>query len=138
MSECVPSGQIPDGSLPDAGEFAACIIKQTAAKMTAFGFPNNPHGATVGGRHVLSANVFAMHVYGIADATVAVLVVHKGHVPVEAWHVVDFRVGDSGFYERVDDPRRSGTYPIVAGLDDPAPAGYSNDTLQAPFGGVTT
>lgn len=90
------------GSTPDAGEFATCIIKQTAARMTAFGFPNDPRSAKVGGQTRLSRNVVTVTVIGLCDAPVAVLYVEKGHLPVQAWHVVDFRVGDADFYRRVE------------------------------------
>lgn len=90
------------GSTPDVGEFATCIIKQTAARMTAFGFPNDPRAAKVGGQTRLSRNVVTVAVHGLCEATVAVLYVEKGHLPVQAWHVVDFRVGDEDFYRRDD------------------------------------
>jgi hypothetical protein len=93
MSDLVATETSTPGALPDAGEWAACIIKQVAAKMTAFGLPNNPHGARAGAPEWLSASVGVVEVYGIYPAPVFALVVHKGHAPHEAWHVVDFRVG---------------------------------------------
>jgi hypothetical protein len=69
------------------------ICKQIAAKMTGFGFENALHGATVTDVGAISPAVYVVRVDGICPSPVFALVINKGHVPVAANHVVDFRVG---------------------------------------------
>jgi hypothetical protein len=86
------------------------IIKQLAAKLTSFGFPNDPKGvveaahdfelakrASVDVTHQdkLSENVSVYRVGGITGGPVFALVVFKPHNPQFAAHVVDFRVGNN-------------------------------------------
>jgi hypothetical protein len=70
------------------------ITKQVAAKLTSFGFANNPREAVVS---LVDRLTDAVRVYRVKmtvpEADIYALVVHKGHAPVEAAHVVDFRVG---------------------------------------------
>lgn len=79
------------------------IIKQVAARMTAVGFPNDPYRGRPRLHVTLSETV---EVWEIRDLNmdlennshgpnVYALVVNKGHVPIPAWHVVDFRLGDN-------------------------------------------
>lgn len=79
------------------------ICKQVAAKMTGFGFENSPQGASVADVGALSKSVYVVRVDGICPAPVFCLVIDKGHVPVPAAHVVDFRVG-SDIYSPKETP----------------------------------
>lgn len=82
----------------NAAELA--IVKQCAAKATSFGFPNNPHGSTVECVANLSETVWVAKVSGLVDAgDVFALVVDKGHSPLAASHVVDFRIGGDIYSE---------------------------------------
>jgi hypothetical protein len=71
------------------------IIKQLAAKLTGFGFPNYPKEAIVSDVDDLSQNVKVYRVDGMTAGPVWALVVVKGHTPQPAFHVVDFRVGNN-------------------------------------------
>lgn len=76
------------------------IVKQLAAKLTSFGFANNPRGCVVTHEGNLSSSVSVYAVTNIVDMgggndTVWALVVFKGHVPLPAYHVVDFRIGSN-------------------------------------------
>ncbi|MDX1644706.1 MAG: hypothetical protein R3244_10150 [Thermoanaerobaculia bacterium] len=79
---------------PVSGDELA-VIKQVAAKMTSFGFSNAPFNAKARdeARH-LGENTSVWVIDGLTEAgAVYALVVHKGHSPLEAHHVVDFRIG---------------------------------------------
>jgi hypothetical protein len=69
------------------------IIKQAASKLTSFGFDNDPRNAVATLVEDLSPTVFVYRIEGLTASDVYVLVIRKGHVPLEAHHVVDFRVG---------------------------------------------
>ena len=71
----------------------AAVIKQVAAKMTGFGFPNSPSGAKAHCHGTLSDSIAVFKIVGLAYEDVFALVVEKRHSPSMAWHVVDFRVG---------------------------------------------
>ena len=74
------------------------IIKQVASRMTAVGFPNEPHKAGAKLYLNLTATVEVWSICGMypeQHEPVYALVVNKGHVPLPAWHVVDFRVGSN-------------------------------------------
>jgi len=77
------------------------IIKQVASKMTSFGFPNDPRKANARLVTELSdrVQVWELGLMHIPDEEgpvpkVFALVINKGHVPVPAYHVVDFRIGN--------------------------------------------
>ena len=80
---------------------ATMIIKQVASKMTSFGFRHEPDNARARLCGTLSDTVEVWQVENIhLDAgghspVVFALVVNKGHVPLPAHHVVDFRVGNN-------------------------------------------
>lgn len=70
------------------------LVKQTVAKLTSFGFPNDPRNAHVVLARILSTSVTVWYIQGlIPHNPVFVLVVNKGHSPQIADHVVDFRIG---------------------------------------------
>jgi hypothetical protein len=78
------------------GDKALTIIKQLAHRMTVVGFPNNPRGAEAELFLTFTESVEVWAVKGMHPLLVEpvyVLVVNKGHIPLPAWHVVDFRVG---------------------------------------------
>jgi hypothetical protein len=78
------------------GDKALTIIKQVAHRMTVVGFPNNPREATAKLTEKLTEKVEIWAVDGLHPLIVHpvyALVVCKGHIPLPAWHVVDFRVG---------------------------------------------
>jgi hypothetical protein len=86
---------------------ATTIIKQVAAKLTSYGFPNQPMPSvrSVDGGFQTEGCKAALHlsmtetveVWEITELVptgpVYALVVNKGHDPWPAHHVVDFRVG---------------------------------------------
>ncbi len=84
------------------------IINQVAAKMTSYGFPNQTlhetarddegEFTTIGVKAALHKTLTdSIEVWEITDLVptgpVYALVVNKGHSPLSAHHVVDFRVG---------------------------------------------
>lgn len=78
------------------GDKAQTIIKQTAHRMTVVGFPSAPHSARAELHLTFTDKVEVWAVHGLHPLLVEpvyALVVNKGHVPLPAWHVVDFRVG---------------------------------------------
>lgn len=70
------------------------VTKQVASKLTQFGFPNNPRGCTHGEPRRVTDKLFVAQLDGIVEgSTVFALCIDKGHIPVPAVHVLDFRVG---------------------------------------------
>lgn len=95
---------------------ATTIIKQVAAKLTSYGFPNQPvpnvhRDGTTSGCHAALHLSFTdtVEVWEVTDLVptgpVYALVVNKGHDPWPAHHVVDFRVGGNIY----GDPARRAT-----------------------------
>jgi len=92
--------------MSDFPDKAGTIVKQAAAKLTAWGFPNNPiyrgefgKFGTAAPKAVCARRLTTtVEVWKISEIVpegdVFVLVILKGHKPQEAYHVVDFRVGD--------------------------------------------
>ena len=76
-------------------EKATTIVKQVGSKMTSFGFPNTPHGAEAKLSNTLTDSIEVWSIIHLTKSPepVFALVINKGHAPLPAWHVVDFRVG---------------------------------------------
>ena len=81
---------------------AECICRQVQAKLTSFGFPTSTRDMEVAEASRLSDTVKVVCLSGSA-APIYALVVEKRHSPVEAVHVVDFRVGND-IYSSVHPP----------------------------------
>jgi len=79
--------------LPDK---ATTIIKQVASRMSGVGFPNQPMQSDCSAElhKTLTSSIEIWKVNEIVPTgPVFALVVNKGHSPLAAHHVVDFRVG---------------------------------------------
>ena len=79
------------------------VTKQVASKLTSFGFPNNPYHSKPYRHETITPTLWVARIEGIVEGGhVYALVINKGHKPVEAHHVVDFRIGSNIYGRKTD------------------------------------
>ncbi len=83
----------------EAAVATMAVVKQLASKLTGFGFDNSPRDAElVDGKSVTESLSILCYEGIVPGQRVWCLVLNKGHIPVPACHVLDFRIG-SNIYE---------------------------------------